>query len=135
MYSVTSSAGLDSIWPLLAELAWLAAPRLAMTARDIADPLLTRLLRRFEDDVDPGDQAGIHPLAWFPAWLLIDQPALLPLLREAQSGQHSAPEQVFRLLVELLGLERQGRHHALIASRKRLRDQQPALYSVYMQSR
>jgi hypothetical protein len=127
--------GLDTVWPLLAELAWLAAPRLALTAGEINDPLLTRLLRRFDDDVDAGAQTDVHPLAWFPAWLLIDQPALLPLLRGANSGQHSAPEQVFRLLVELLGLERQGRHHALIASRKRLRDQQPALYAVYMQSR
>jgi hypothetical protein len=129
------SDGLDAIWPLLAELAWLAPARLGSTVRDLADPLLARLLRRYEEEVDPGDQAGIAPLAWFPAWLLIDQPALLPRLREAGTGLDSAPERVFKGLVELLGLERQGRHHELIASRKRLRDQQPALYAAYMQSR
>ncbi len=131
--------GLDAVWPQLAELAWLAAPRFALTARAIADPLLNRLLRRFDDNIDTGAPEGsgsaADPLAWFPAWLLIDQPALLPRLREAASGQDSAPERVFRLMVELLGLERQGRHRELIESRKRLRDQQPALYAAYMASR
>ncbi len=139
------SEGLDAIWPLLAELAWLAPPRFALTARALADPLLNRLLRRYEDNVDTGAPDGsgsgsgsgsaADPMAWFPAWLLIDQPALLPRLREAASGQDSVPERVFRLMCELLGLERQGRHHELIAARKRLRDQQPALYAAYMASR
>ncbi len=130
------SQGLDSAWPLLVELAWLAAPRLAAVAGAIADPLLARLLRRFDDQFDPG--ADIDPsqrLAWWPAWLLVDQPALLPQLRLAQTGQDSAPERSFRLLAELLGLERQGRHAELVAGRKRLRDQQPALFAAYMATR
>ena len=141
--------GLDATWPLLAEGAWLAAPRLAATLRALNDPLLHRLLRRFEDNFDPDapdapeltDQAGpgapdrAHPLAWFPAWLLTEQPALLPRLREARRGQDSAPERAFWQLVELLGLERQARHADLMASRQRLRDAQPALYAAYMTSR
>lgn len=135
--------GLDATWPLLAEGAWLAAPRLAATLRTLNDPLLHRLLRRFEDDFDPGtpDQAGpgspdrAHPLAWFPAWLLIEQPALLPRLRDARRGQDSAPERAFWQLVVLLGLERQARHAELMASRQQLRDAQPALYAAYMKSR
>ena len=129
------SAGLDSTWPLLLELLWLAAPRFADTAQALADPLLNRLLGRFDDGFDPGPDDGIGALAWFPAWLLIDQPALLPLLRGAQTGQNSLPEQAFRLMAELLGLERQGRHHEVIDGRKRLRDLQPALYAVYMKAR
>lgn len=132
------SQGLDSAWPLLAELAWLAAPRLAALADAIADPLLTRLLRRFDAQFDPGDAGdavGSPALAWWPAWLLIDQPALLPHLRGAQPGQDSPPERSFRLLVGLLGLERQGRHAELMAGRRRLRGQQPALYAAYMRSR
>ena len=141
--------GLDASWPLLAEGAWLAAPRLAATLRALNDPLLHRLLRRFEDNFDAGgpdladqaNQAGpgsadrAHPLAWFPAWLLIEQPALLPRLREARRGQDSAPERAFWQVVELLGLERQARHADLMASRQRLRDAQPALYAAYMTSR
>jgi hypothetical protein len=136
-----ATEGLDATWPLLVEGAWLAAPRLVATARALNDPLLTRLLRRFEDDFDPGtpDQPDwanrAHPLAWLPAWLLTEQPALLPRLREARRGLDSAPERAFWQLVELLGLERQARHHELIAGRQRLRDQQPALYAAYMKSR
>lgn len=127
--------GLDRAWPLLVELAWLAAPRLAAVATAMGDPLLARLLRRFEDHFDPGIHRNTSALAWWPAWLLVDQPALLPHLRQAQAGQDSAPERSFRLLAELLGLEREGRHPALITARKRLRDQQPALYAAYMASR
>lgn len=158
--------GLDAAWPLLAELAWLAGQRLSATAGAVNDPLLKRLLRRFEDEFDPatpdptardiadeqmadkqmadkdmadrddtlaGSLAG--SLAWFPAWLLTEQPALLPRLREARRGQDRAPERAFWQLVELLGLERQARHRELIAARQRLRDAQPALYAAYMKSR
>lgn len=135
--------GLDATWPLLVELAWLAGPRLGTTARALNDPLLTRLLRRFEDEfdpdlpgpADPASSAKADPLAWFPAWLLTEQPALLPRLREARRGQDGAPERVFWQLGELLGLERQARHHDLIAGRGRLRDAQPTLYAAYMKSR
>ena len=135
--------GLDATWPLLAELAWLAGPRLGAAALALNDPLLNRLLRRFEDEFDPGspgpaDLASSEqadPLAWFPAWLLTEQPGLLPRLREARRDQCDAPEQAFWQLGELLGLERQARHPELIAGRQRLRDAQPALYAAYMQSR
>lgn len=130
--------GLDSAWPLLTELAWLAAPRLASVAAAINDALLGRLLRRFDDLFDAGASSSNNNAparAWWPAWLLIDQPALLPHLRQARAGQDSAPERAFRLQVELLGLERTGRHHELITARKRLRDLQPALYAAYMSSR
>ena len=128
--------GLDAAWPLLAELAWLAGPRLAGVAQAIDDPLLARLLRRFDDQFDPGTHHPDTPaLAWWPAWLLVDQPALLPHLRQAEAGQGSAAERSLRLLAELLGLERQGRHAELMAARKRLRDLQPALFAAYMRSR
>ena len=129
------SEGLDNIWPLLAELAWLAPPRFGQTARALDDPLLKRLLRRFDEQFDLGDGQVADPLAWFPAWLLTEQPGLLPRLLGAGTGQHSEPERGFRLVAELLGLERQGRHHELIDGRKRLRDVQPALYAAYMKTR
>ncbi|WP_372528001.1 hypothetical protein [Piscinibacter sp.] len=40
-----------------------------------------------------------------------------------------------RLLIELIGLERQGRHHNVIERRKALRDMHPILYGAYMKSR
>ena len=48
--------------------------------------------------------------------------------------QHSAPEQAMRLLVNLLGLERQGRRHDILR-RKNWRDLHPGLYSVYLKTR
>ena len=139
--------GLDSTWPLLAELAWLAPARLAGVTQALQDPLLQRLLQRFEQDVDLVSASAStnsstnsstntsHPLAWLPAWLLIDQPALLERLREARTGQDSPPERSFRLLVELLGLERQGRQAELIGHRRRLRDAQPVLFDAYLRRR
>jgi hypothetical protein len=129
------SEGLDNIWQLLVELAWLAPQRFGQTAGALADPLLKRLLRRFDEQFDLGDGQLADPLAWFPAWLLTEQPGLLPRLLGARTGQHSEPERGFGLVAELLGLERQGRHHELIAGRKRLRDVQPALYAAYMKTR
>ncbi len=127
--------GLDGLWALLAELAWLAAPRFALTTRALADPLLDRLLGRFDARFDPGPCGEANALAWFPAWLLTEQPALLPQLRAARTGQDGEPERCFRLLVDLLGLERQGRQRDLIDGRRRLRDLQPALYAAYMATR
>jgi hypothetical protein len=129
--------GLDAAWPLLVELAWLAPAWLAICARAIADPLLDRLVRRFdiEQAAHEGDAPAGTPLAWFPAWLLNDQPALAPRLRQAQVALDTEPERAFRLMGELLGLERAGRHAELIDARKRLRSLQPALYAIYLRTR
>ena len=40
-----------------------------------------------------------------------------------------------RLMVELLGLEHQGRHHDIVGKRKNLRDLNAALFAAYMKSR
>ena len=74
-------------------------------------------------------------LAWFPAWVLIAEPALAFILRETQVCGNSAPERVARLIIELLALERQGRHADLVAQRKRLRDLHAGLFSRYMSTR
>ena len=125
--------GLPANWPLVAELAWLAPDRLDGVARAVAEPLLQALLRQFVQGFDGGDERS--DLAWFPAWVLIEQPALAAALTQAQPSQHSAPEQAMRLLLGLLGLERQGRQRELIEHRKRLRDLQASLYNRYMARR
>ena len=125
--------GLPANWPLVAELAWLAPDRLDGVARAVAEPLLQALLRQFVQGFDGGDERS--DLAWFPAWVLIEQPALAAALTQAQPSQHSAPEQAMRLMLQLLGLERQGRQRELIEHRKRLRDLQASLYNRYMARR
>ncbi|MDD4943256.1 MAG: hypothetical protein PHQ13_06945, partial [Rhodoferax sp.] len=72
---------------------------------------------------------------WFPAWVLTTQPQHAPDLALAQPGQHSAPEQAMRLLINLLGLEHQGRHHDLVKLRKSLRGLHAGLYAAYMKTR
>ena len=125
--------GLQANWGLLAELAWLAPARLQMVLTQSTDPLLQSLLSLFERNFDAlGDGAD---LAWFPAWVLTERPKLASHLAQAQAGQYTAPEQAFRLLVELLGLEHQGRHHEVIEHRKRLRDLHQPLYMAYMATR
>ena len=133
--------GLQSSWGLLAELAWLSPQRLDALLQRAPDLLLQRLKDQFDAGFDAAlgaDGAGPDPvadLAWFPAWVLCARPDWVGHLALAQPGQHSAPEQAMRLMVELLGLERQGRHHDVVAHRKHLRALHPGLYAAYLKTR
>lgn len=125
--------GLQATWGMLAELAWLSPRRLDELVRQTSDPSLQQLIRKFEASFEgAGDQSD---LTWFPAWLLTERPALAGALALAQPSQHSAPEKAMRVLIELLGLERQGRHHEVVARRKTLRDIHQSLYADYMKTR
>ncbi len=129
--------GLQATWGLLAELAWLSPNRLDALVRHAPEPSLQRLKDQFDAEFeaasDPTDAAA--ELSWFPAWLLTERPQLVAALAQAQASLHSAPEQAMRLLVNLLGLERQGRHHDIVRQRKSLRDLNPWLYGAYMKTR
>ncbi len=129
--------GLRATWPLLAELAWLSPKRLEVLIQTSHDPVLQRLKDQFDASFEPaGDSADAgQDLAWFPAWVLTCQPSEAAHLSQAQPGQHSAPEQAMRLLVNLLGLERQGRHHDIVAQRKNLRGLNAWLYGAYLLTR
>jgi hypothetical protein len=125
--------GLDSSWGLLAELAWLSPQRFDALTRRLADPVLTRLRRRFDAEFE--GEGTVADLAWLPAWVLCETPALATGLGQAQPGLQSPPERAMRLLLDLLHLERQGRQRELMAQRRSLRDLQPVLYAAYMKSR
>ncbi len=125
--------GLDTCWGLLAELAWLAPQRFDSLTRRLADPVLTRLRRQFDAQFE--GEGTLADLAWFPAWVLCETPALATRLGQAQPGLHGPPERAMRLLIDLLHLERQGRQRELVAQRRNLRDLQPALYADYLKSR
>jgi len=132
--------GLDAVWSLLAELAWLAPDRFDALTRRIADPVVQALRRRFEAEFEPdGDAATASDaaagLAWFPAWVLTDKPALAPRLGAARPCGAGAPERGLRLMLELLALERQGNHREIVQRRQDLRDTQAALYAAYLKTR
>lgn len=120
-------------WALLAELAWLAPARLETLSLRLADAALDRLRKKFDATFE--GLGGVDDLAWFPAWMLTEQPGLARWLGQAQASLHSEPERAMRLILDLLSLERQGRHHDVIAKRKLLRDLQPSIYGAYMKSR
>lgn len=125
--------GVQANWGILAELAWLAPLRLHAVIQTAAEPILQRLTKQFEAEFeDAGDASG---MAWLPAWMLTKQPGLATAFRHARAGLNSAPEQAMRLMLELLGLEHQGRQREMIAHRKVLRDLNADLYAAYMAAR
>ena len=132
---------LDESWALLAELAWLAPSRLDALLRRPIDPLLARMHKKFVSAFDNASDGALDSsgesvdLAWFPAWVLTQTPALAPHLSLALHSQHSAAERGMRLLLDLLSLERQGRHHDLVQRRRALRDLHAPLYAAYMATR
>lgn len=125
--------GLPATWAMLAELGWLSPRRLADLVTRSPDPLLPQLAHRFEADFEGAGDAG--DMAWFAAWVLTQRPQWAENLAAAQPSQHSEPEQAMRLLVELLGLEHQGRHRELVERRKALRELHASLYAAYMKTR
>jgi hypothetical protein len=144
--------GVDAAWPLVAELAWLRPDRLPGLVAPLPQPEFSKLARRFEAMVDadfdaaaPGDGriAAANPCgcddaerwAWWPAWLLVEQPLLYKPLSAAQPLRDSAAERAFQLMLALLHLERRGSHHELIAHRRQLHGPSPTLFVAYMATR
>lgn len=127
-----AQGGLDAAWCLLAELAWIDASRFSALARRLEAPALRRLLDQFDVAFESADESD---LAWFPAWALIAQPTLALVLRGTRVCGDTEPEHAARLVMEILTLERQGRHADLVKQRKRLRDLHAGLFSRYMSTR
>lgn len=129
--------GSDAVWPLLAELAWIAPQRLPGLLRSLPDTRLHRLLRRFETDfaVDTDLHAEPAKWAWFPAWALVDDPQLAQPMASAEATDSSSAQQGYVLVRSLQHLERQGRHSDIVGARQRLRGLSPALFASYMRVR
>lgn len=123
-------------WPLLTELAWIApalfAKLLAGLEAHAASATVSRLYREFGSNAEVDDESD--EAAWFPAWLLVEHPELLPFLRTAQH-YHSRPARSAALLMDLLVGERQGAIPSLVGKRKQLSDLAPVLFNSYMARR
>jgi hypothetical protein len=126
-------AGFDAIWPLLAELAWMAPQRGQELVSRLALPELDRLVSGFDAEFE--GVGSPDDFAWFPAWALIANGQLAEGLRLAQGGVDTQPERCTRIVMGLLALERQGRHAELIEGRRKLREAHPVLFARYMQNR
>lgn len=126
--------GADVAWPLLAEALWLAPARAATLLPTLADAGLDRLVAHFEERFDP-HSASRADWAWLPAFALVDQPLLAGPLAAAAPPAGTAPGEGFTVVMSLLRLERQGRHHDIVAHRARLRALSTTLFAAYMATR
>ncbi len=126
----------EEFWPLLAELVWITpalfeALLAGLDAR-ANSATVSRLYREFGSKAEVDDEDD--ETAWFPAWLLVEHPELLPFLRTAQHYD-SRPARSAALLIDLLIGERQGAMPSLAGKRKQLRDLAPMLFNSYMARR
>ena len=128
------SDGADAGWPLLAEALWLSPARAAALLPMLADKRLEPLVARFEERFDPSAASG-DDWAWLPAFALVDQPLLADPLSAATPATQTAPGAAFTVVMALLRLERQGRHHEIVAQRARLRALSTTLFAAYMATR
>jgi hypothetical protein len=128
-----SKDGFDAVWPLLAELSWMAPRRAQALAARLGLSVLERLLHGFDAEFEA--DGGADDFAWFPAWALIAERGLAPGLRLAQTGADTPAERCARNVLGLLLLERQGRQGELVESRKKLREAHPQLFARYMKDR
>ncbi|MPZ46368.1 MAG: hypothetical protein GEV05_23865 [Betaproteobacteria bacterium] len=126
-------AGLEAAWPFLVELAWSNSELFSELARRLPDTRLRALLQRFSADLEgSGDQADF---AWFPAWLLIEEPSFLPVFREAMQHDNTTPERCARTVMELLISERRGGQSTNLEHRRRLQALHPGLFARYKSTR
>lgn len=127
------SGGFDAIWPLLAELAWMAPQRALALGPRLDLPELDSLVRGFDAEFE--GEGAADDFAWFPAWVLIADRRRATGLHLTQDGAHTLPETCARIVLGLFALERQGRHAELVESRRKLREAHPVLFARYMQDR
>jgi hypothetical protein len=126
--------GADAGWPLLAEALWLAPARAAALLPLLADLALTKLAARFEACFDLAGPSG-EDWAWLPAFALVDRPLLAGPLAPANPPPTSLPGEAYKTVAALLRLERQGRHHEIVAQRARLKALSAPLMAAYMATR
>jgi hypothetical protein len=126
-------AGLESAWPFLLELAWVDSAQFGELTGRLHDTRLRTLLQRFHADPElSGEEAD---LAWFPAWLLISEPSLLPVFRQTMEQGHKPPERCARIVMDLLISERHGGRRINVEQRKKLKALHAGLFNRYMSTR
>lgn len=77
----------------------------------------------------------LHALRGSPLASPWDPPLSEMMQRHIHAVGAGVAERGFRVVAGLIRLERQGRHHDVVAQRKPLRDLQPALFALYMKTR
>lgn len=131
--TVALDDGLDAVWPMIFELAWMAPAMMPRLVDDLDDQVLRNLVKEFGRTVDE-DAAG-GTAAWFPAFALVVCPSLARHAPSAHPAKESDATRAFACASTLLALERQGSHHEVAQERKRLRGLHEGLFQRYMATR
>lgn len=126
--------GLDAARVDLFALAWRAPRRFASVRTELDDEILERDWRRFEvaSDWESVDESELA--AWFPAWCVLEHPALGAALKGVELP-NLVPAEAARLVLHLFELERRGDQQRLIVKRARLRELNPDFFALYMANR
>jgi hypothetical protein len=128
------SRGLEAARPALFALAWHAPQRLASVLAELQDELLDRDWQRFAGACDWDSVSDAELPAWFPAWYLLEHPAVRDEL-DYFNAPRTPPAEAARLLRHLLDLERRGDWRKLTTSREKLRRLNGELFGLYMERR
>ena len=123
--------GLEAARTSLFWLAWREPQRVPDVIAELGDELLDRDWRAFELACDWDDMPEHELPAWFPAWYVLEHPAVGNELADAPFPDGAAPAAV-SLLLRLFALERQGNSKTLIAQRERLRNLDKRFFALYM---
>ena len=126
--------GLDAARVELFALAWRAPRRFASVRAELGDEMLDREWQRFEGASDWECIDDSELPVWFPAWCLLEHPALGASLKDIEFPNLPAAEGA-RLLLDLFEFERRGDQQRLVARRARLRELNPDFFALYMASR
>jgi hypothetical protein len=126
--------GLEAARDTLFAFAWRAPDRIEHVLTELADELLERDWRAFEAASDWESLPASELPAWFPAWYVMEHPAVAGTVDSTLSPEAPAAEAT-RLLARLLDLEKEGNSRALAVSRARLRTLNAELFALYMARR
>lgn len=126
--------GLDVARGDLFALAWRVPARFTSVRGELGDGLLERDWARFEvaSGWESLDESALP--ASFPAWCLLEHPALGTSLKDVELPDLPAAEAA-RLLLDLFELERRGDQRRPVATRARLRELNPDFFALYMANR
>jgi len=126
--------GLDAGRDTFFAFAWRDPQRVPQLLEQLEDEVLERDWRAFEAASDW--ESIPEPLlpAWFPAWYVMEHPAVAASLDQALLPD-TPPAEAVRLLMQLIELEKQGNSRRLVASRARLRSLNVEFFELYMARR
>lgn len=126
--------GLAAARAALFALAWHAPQRIAGALAELQDELLMRDWQRFNAAAEWASVSEAELPAWFPAWYLLEHPAVRAEL-DYFNAPLTPPAEAARLLNRLLDLESRGDWRQIAALREKLRALNTDLFGLYMARR